>query len=164
MDISYLEKKNIVDPDQLASKEASWSGSTLFSMQPLYPWNHGIELTGTLRENCISCSAFEHFQQDKGQYGYTGKSRHIMFSSWIKFDCRNKDWCAIEYVIYNYIHTCIYEKSKWVWPGNATTTHYRPTLNDAIHWNTTPSHEDWIFGLVSCITGQWVSPFLIKLL
>ena len=24
---------NIVDPDQLASEEASWSGSTLFSMQ-----------------------------------------------------------------------------------------------------------------------------------
>ena len=35
LSLSFFE--NIVDPDQLASDEASWSGSAMFSMQPLSP-------------------------------------------------------------------------------------------------------------------------------
>ena len=34
-DVSSLE--NYVDPDQLASDEASWSGSAMFSIQPQNP-------------------------------------------------------------------------------------------------------------------------------
>ena len=46
-DVSSLE--NSVDPDQLASGEASWSGSTLFSKQSqIYSinWNGAAELAG----------------------------------------------------------------------------------------------------------------------
>ena len=33
-----LSLENILDPDQLASDEASWSGTTLFSLQMLAPY------------------------------------------------------------------------------------------------------------------------------
>ena len=35
---TYLVDENSVDPDQLASTEASWSGSTLFSIKGLEVW------------------------------------------------------------------------------------------------------------------------------
>ena len=63
LDLLFLE--NIVDPDQLASDEASWSGSAMFSMQPLNPLYKmkSPNWTGLKTEVHMP---FQFVQQDKG--------------------------------------------------------------------------------------------------
>ena len=47
--------ENSVDPDQVASEEASWSGATLFTRELISAWFHTVSES----ENCLSTERYQ---------------------------------------------------------------------------------------------------------
>ena len=59
---SHVALKNSVDPDQLASSEASWSGFTLFTRELMSAWFHTVFKS----VSCLICTIVQvKFSLDK---------------------------------------------------------------------------------------------------